>query len=85
MCLAWSFSRLSKRKKKIKKNVRNGNQSPSESALLSVSAADQKAETTRVSSHLKYFLKRNAQKSVGPALISDSRGALCCFRIKCTM
>lgn len=79
VCLAWSFSRLSKRKKcVIVTKVRL-------SAQLSVAAADQKPEKTRVSGHLKYFLKRNAQNSVAPAFISDSRRALCCFRIKCTM
>lgn len=79
VCLAWSFSRLSKSKMCVMvTKVRP-------SALLSVVATDQKRKRTRVSSHLKYFLKQNTQNSVGPAFISDSRSALCCLRIKCTM
>lgn len=81
MCLAWSFSRLSKCK--IGVMVTYTKVRPR--ARLSVVAADQKREKTRESSHLKYFLKRNVQNSVGSAFISDSRSARCCFRIKCTM
>lgn len=75
VCLSWSCSCLSKCKIGVMvTNVRR-------SAWLSFTAADQKREKLCESSHLKYFLKRNVQNSVGPAFISDSRSALCFFRI----
>lgn len=67
----------------VKKSVRNDKSVQVHSLFLT--AADQKREKTRESSHLVYFLRRNAQNSVGPAFISDPRCALCCLGMKCTM